>query len=129
MHLSIVKRIFPNSWVLESWFYGFEYYFEKAHLGLFPYRAYVSHKNDRPDLTQRVLWSIKGLVVNLFLVASNPSKAWSVYRGYFPLIWRLCFKSENLMCEKKSLRERNICALEVFSSSFLFFGWDLNWSY
>ena len=28
--------------------------FEKAPLGFFPYRAYVSHKNDRPDLTQKV---------------------------------------------------------------------------
>ena len=39
--------------------------FEKATSGLFPNRAYVSHKNDRPDLTQKVLWSSKGLVVNL----------------------------------------------------------------
>ena len=29
-------------------------YFEKAPLGLFPCRANISHKNDSPNLTQKV---------------------------------------------------------------------------
>ena len=41
--------------------------FEKALLGRFPYRAYMSHKNDNPNLTQKVQWSIEGLVVSLFI--------------------------------------------------------------
>ena len=29
----------------------------------------MSHKNDSPNLTQKVYWSIKGLVVNLFVIS------------------------------------------------------------
>ena len=42
--------------------------FEEALLGFFPYRAYVSHKNDSPNLTQKVEWPIKGLVVSLSIL-------------------------------------------------------------
>ena len=34
----------------------------------FPYRAYAFHKNDSLNPTQKVLWSIKGLVVNLSIL-------------------------------------------------------------
>ena len=55
VHLNIAKPIFVNSWVLESYeFMVLNIIFEKAPLGLFPYRAYISHRNDRPDPTQKV---------------------------------------------------------------------------
>ena len=45
VHISIAKRIFPNSRVLKSLeIMVLNIIFEKAPLGLFPYRAYVSHK-------------------------------------------------------------------------------------
>ena len=34
----------------------------------FPYRACVSHKNDSPNVTQKVECSIKGLVVDLSIL-------------------------------------------------------------
>ena len=52
VHLSSAKRICPNSLVLESLISNIN--FEKAPLGRFLYGAYVSHKNDRPNLTKKV---------------------------------------------------------------------------
>ena len=60
VHLSIAKCICPNSWVFD-----FEYLFWKSSIMVFPFKAYVSHRNDGSNLTLKVLLSIKGLVAIL----------------------------------------------------------------
>ena len=74
--------------------------FEKASLGFFPYKAYVSHKNDSSNLTKK---SIKGLVVNLsilyFLIVSihgRPQVLSLLFFGNLPaMFWFVWLPSAN----------------------------------
>ena len=65
----------------KSWVFDFQYQFWKCSFRVFPYRAYLSHKTDSPNLTESVYL--------ISLVVTIPWKATSVYRGYFPAICRL----------------------------------------
>ena len=68
--------------------------FEKSPLGVFPYRAYLSHENYSPKLTKTSNVLLKGwwsICVSYFFCCFNSRKVTSVYRGYFPAICRLFF--------------------------------------
>ena len=49
--MSNLYALILEYWTLE--FLIFNINFEKAPFGLFPYRAYVSHKNDSPNITKK----------------------------------------------------------------------------
>ena len=125
-----------NSWVVESWVFDFKYWFWKSFSRVFPYRAYVSHKNDSPNLTHKV-WSIKGMVGNLsfmFLVVSILWKATSVQRSYLPAICRFCFLKPIGHAQRQDwrltfyrdgqifciLKETSLCVLEGWGVRFQF---------